>query len=178
MVFLLSFFLVLFTTGKRCVFGYTRMSLPLSERIKQRHPCRILRSYCRAQSALSIHGAARLRPSEDGGRGQGLCWEARVEGSDAGKGMGTGVGRSSWTRIEGSLKGWGPSLRVLSSDLTPSPVFFPAHRRHLFAPFPCISAYGRGWEEFRLGPGGSELATFRPPTPTRRPGLGANWSIP
>jgi hypothetical protein len=28
-----------------------------------------------------------------------------------------------------------------------------------FAPFPCSSAHGRGWEEFRLGPGGSGLAT-------------------
>jgi hypothetical protein len=39
--------------------------------------------------------------------------------------------------------------------------FLPAHRHpfSFFASFPCSSAHGRGWEEFRLGPGGSGLAT-------------------
>jgi hypothetical protein len=78
-------------------------------------------------------------------------------------GIGAGRAGGSGRRISRPFQ-WGPrtpSGILLNSDRTSSHSFLPAHRRpfSFFAPFPCSSAHGRGWEEFRLGPGGSGLAT-------------------
>jgi hypothetical protein len=75
-----------------------------------------------------------------------------------GAGRAGGSGRTSRPFKSGPRT---PSGILLNSDRTSSHNFLPAHRRpfSFFAPFPCSSAHGRGWEEFRLGPGGSGLAT-------------------
>jgi hypothetical protein len=81
----------------------------------------------------------------------------------------------------------GPTIPLRSSPLlrphASSVLFFPPTDGPLLsAPSPCSSAYGRGREEFRLGPGGSELADLArrriwPPSLTPRSGLGANHSM-
>jgi hypothetical protein len=59
------------------------------------------------------------------------------------------------TVLEAFKKGPRNLSGILNSDRTSSHSFLPAHRRpfSFFAPFPCSSAHGRGWEELRLGRG-------------------------
>jgi hypothetical protein len=85
---------------------------------------------------------------------------------------GKGVWRTGPSSGGGDLDGSpGPYKRpedppqVLSALQTSRlrPFFPPTDGPLLSAPSPCSSAYGRGWEEFRLGPGGSELAAVTSP---------------
>jgi hypothetical protein len=118
---------------------------------------------------VEVYGAVGLRASDDGGdRGRkgagGKGGSVREEfGFGAGQGMVSGVGSG-----RRALKGPGipPLCPLFRSHVFA--VLFPAHRCRC-SPFPCISAYGRGWEELGSARGDSELADRYPATNSHSP---------
>jgi hypothetical protein len=96
----------------------------------------------------------------------------RGSGSVPGKGWGT-----AWDPDGGPLKARGSPSQCPLFRSHAFAVLFPAHRCRC-SPFPCISAYGRGWEELGSARGDSELALDRYPATNShsppRPGLGAD----
>jgi hypothetical protein len=98
-----------------------------------------------------LDGAVRLRASDDVGDRGG-------KGGSTLEGLGFGAGQRMVSAVgSGQLKARGsPSQGPLFRSHVFA-VLFPAHRCR-FSPFPCISAYGRGWEELGSARGDSELA--------------------